>query len=57
MGDGSAAEPAGPVVTVTLAWPVIRRGLIEDRLAAAGISMANLLTEESFGPVAAPVSW
>ena len=57
MGDGSAAEPAGRVVTVTLAWPVIRRGLIEDRLAAAGISMANLLTEESFGPVAAPVSW
>ena len=55
MGDGSAAEPAGRVVT--LAWPVIRRGLIEDRLAAAGISMANLLTEESFGPVAAPVSW
>jgi hypothetical protein len=31
------------------------RGLIEDRLAAAGISMANLLTGERFGPAAGPV--
>lgn len=32
------------------------QGLIEDRLAAAGISMTNLLTEESFGPAARPAA-